>query len=182
VAIATTINPSSAGERELEIYYKVNDPRHFFICKADDLGRRPGQNDGQYLAYKQKMAKMWTDRYIKTHPEHGKGRIDRLSTHRKRKPRRVKVASKSKGKRYTASERRRILRMAVKRGIGKAAEHYGVSSTTIHNWKASGVKTKSNGRLKISTNRGSLSVIRDLAQKLLIAIDEHRAGVDGLYS
>ena len=93
------------------------------------------------------------------------------------------MASKSKGKRYTGSERRRILRMAESKGISKAAAHYKVSSTTIHNWKTStGVGSKSNGRTKVSTNGASLSVIRDLAQRLLTAIDEHRASINGLYS
>jgi transposase-like protein len=172
-------------DRRQEIYYKVNDPAQFFVLKADDLDRKPGMNDGQYRAYQQRMAKMWTDRFIKTHPEHSKGRIDRLSIHRKRK-RRQKMVSKTKGKRYSAGERRLILRWAEKKGISSAAEHYGVSSTTIHNWKTSaGVKTKSNGKAKarVSIKRGSsLSVIRDLAQKLLVAVDNHRAEMASILS
>ena len=206
---ALTATELAEDDRRQEIYYKVNDPAQFFVLKADDLKRKPGQNDGQFRAYQQRMAKMWTDRFIKTHPEHSLGRIDRLSIHRKRKPkksikvhtdnspnlidlinipksppkpRRLEMASKTKGKRYSAGERRRILRMAESKGISKASEHYGVSSTTIHNWKTSaGVKTKSKG-VKVSTKGASLSEIRDLAEKLLAAIDSHRAGIEGLNS
>jgi hypothetical protein len=185
VAIATTINPALADEQELEVHYKVLDPIHFFTIKADDLDRRPGQNDGQYRDYQHHMAKMWTDRFIKTHPEHSKGRIDRLSIHRKRKykpPRRVEMATKTKGKRYGNADRKRILKWAANKSIRSAVKHYGVSSTTIHNWKtSSGVKRKS--KAKVSIKRGSsLSVIRDLAQKLLAAVDKHREEMAAILS
>jgi hypothetical protein len=135
LSIASAISRMTADEqarqedREMEIYYKAFDPEAHFINKADDLTRKPRQNDGQYREYQRQMAKMCTDKFIKDHPERGQGRIDRFSKPRKLRRRKVKskprrpVAKKSAkvprwwsvipGKKHPAKWTRRELSQAL---------------------------------------------------------------------
>ena len=118
------------------VYDLVTDPQAHF----ERLDTGMNSNSGKSRA----LVKALTKKFLKDHPDHGKGYIG--------KPRRIRRRInelnhpdgewKMARKTYSDEEKAKILKEAEATSVPAAAKKHGVTTTTIYNWKGGGKKGK----------------------------------------
>jgi hypothetical protein len=123
------------SDEEMAVYYKVTDPIHFFIRKADDFKRRPRESDASFERRKITTAKRRCARWLKKYPKHTKGHIDRASTIGWSQPRGRKMAKKKavKKKKYIRKVARCTVDVKALHDLRRRWKNLAIEMDKLHN-------------------------------------------------